>query len=77
MVILIFSSAALQQLIDLCVAALHKIGLSLNPDKCTTFNIVIEGKRKRWFWSFIPFLYIEGNLIPSLRTFESYRYHNL
>lgn len=74
MVILSSSPVALQRLINLHVAALRRISLSFNPEKCTFFNIIVERKRKRWLWSAIPFLYIEENLIPSLHTLDSYRY---
>lgn len=74
MVILSSSPAALQELINIIISALHKIGLTINPQKCTTFNIVIDGKRKGWLWSSQPFIFIEESLIPSLNTFTTYRY---
>ncbi|RXG59009.1 hypothetical protein Avbf_16095 [Armadillidium vulgare] len=42
-------------------------------NKCASFGIQLDGKRKRWLWDTTPFT-VGGQPIPALNCRETYRY---
>ncbi len=71
------SKTALKQLVKTFCKELSKAGMSLNPAKCRTLAIVINGKTKSWFCSPQPHLNIDGALVPGMTVEETYRYLGL
>jgi len=62
---------------DNLLARLDKIGLRLNPAKCSTLAIVPNRKRKNWAVDSTPFLRVNGELVPALGITDAYKYLGL
>src|SRR6218665_1130437 len=57
--------------------ALHLSGLSLNPAKCATLRIDIDGRAKRWVVNPSPWLTVDGKEVKSLDVVQTYKYLGL
>ncbi|RXG57087.1 Retrovirus-related Pol polyprotein from type-2 retrotransposable element R2DM, partial [Armadillidium vulgare] len=73
-VILLSSSrSGLQAILDHYLGGVSLIGLHPGMNKCASFGIQLDGKRKRWLWDTTPFAF-RNQPIPALNCRETYRY---
>lgn len=76
--VLVASSAdGLRDLMTHVTEGLREGGLLINPAKCATLRIDIDGKAKRWIINPSSFLRLEGKEIKSLSIVETYKYLGL
>ena len=54
--------------------ALGLAGLRLNPAKCATLRIDIDGGAKRWIANPTEFLTVDGSNVKALNIVDTYRY---
>ncbi|MPC34334.1 Retrovirus-related Pol polyprotein from type-2 retrotransposable element R2DM [Portunus trituberculatus] len=71
-----FTPRGLQASIDALVIEAGRVGLEVGHSKCTTMNIIGDGKRKRWLVD--PSIFrAGGEELRALRPDETYRYLGL
>lgn len=76
--VLIASSAeGLREQVQRVDDALHLGGLSLNPTKCASLRIDIDGKAKRWVVNPSSFLTIGDDSVEALSVVQTYKYLGL
>ena len=76
--VLIASSAeGLREQVRKVNEALHLSGLSLNPAKCATLRIDIDGAAKRWVVNPSPLVAIDGKDVKPLDVVQTYKYLGL
>lgn len=68
------SAVGLQKITNDFVSALARTGMTINPKKCQSLSIVVDGKRKKWAVDATPYLSIGGELIPASTISSTYRY---
>lgn len=66
--------AGIKLLCETYETKMAEVGLSVNPKKSATLNIVIDGKKKRWLCDERPFLTMAGQQVPALNVSQSYAY---
>ena len=74
LVILSTTDKGLQQQMDRIIEGLSQCGLNINPKKCATFRLRIDGSKKRWTINPEPFLKCQGTIIPSVTVSTFYKY---
>ncbi|RXG59362.1 hypothetical protein Avbf_09278 [Armadillidium vulgare] len=72
-VLLSSSRSGLQAILEHYLGGVSLIGLHPGMNKCSSFAIVVDGKRKRWLWDKTPFA-VGGQPMPALSCRETYRY---
>ena len=74
--IVVFSDTTegLQRQVNLLSARFKQCGLSVNPSKCKTLNIVVNQKRGVWACESRPFLNIGLENIGALQVLDTYKY---
>ena len=63
--------------VALVVEAFAKCGMVVNHRKCSSLEIVVDGKKKRWHQGTSPCININGEQVPSLSVAETYKYLGL
>ena len=69
-----FTPRGLQRQVNLLSARFKQYGLSVNPSKCKTLNIVVNQKRRVWACESRPFLNIGLENIGALQVLDTYKY---
>jgi len=69
-----FTIMGQQRLLDKVSRELHLGGLALNPAKCATLNIVIDGEAKRWLVDARSRLVLDGEPLTQLSIVDTYKY---
>ena len=77
LVVLARSKVGLSQQATNIVESLHKSGLEVNPSKCASLSLVVDGKTGRWAVDAESFLQINSVPVPALGVREAYRYLGL
>ena len=68
------TTEGLQRQVNLLSARFKQCGLSVNPSKCKTLNIVVNQKRGVWACESRPFLNIGLENIGALQVLDTYKY---
>jgi len=66
-----------QRLLDKVSGELNLGGLALNPAKCATLNIAIDGEAKRWLVDARSRLVLDGEPLTQLSILDTYKYMGL
>ena len=74
LVILYSTADGLQKNLDNVLSNLGCSGLELNPVKCATFQLKIDGEKKKWTINPEPFLDCKGTKVPSTTVTSFYKY---
>ena len=74
--IVVFSDTTegLQRQVDILSTRFSQCGLSVNPSKCKTLNIVVNEQRGVWACDSRPFLKIGLECIDALQVLDTYKY---
>lgn len=59
---------------DLVVSSLGTTGLKVNPTKCSTLTVLVDGKKKAWGIDAEPSLQIDSEYVPALGIRDCYKY---
>lgn len=69
----IWLSRGVQHLAGQFEHGLAEVGLLHNTLKSATLVVAVDGKKKRWFSDSKPYLYLNGQSVPSMTTGQAYK----